>query len=259
MIDTPTLEPVAAYALWAEQYPPHAHNPLMLAEERALLGRLPPDLGAARMLDAGCGSGRYLLHARQRGAHQLVGVDLSAEMLARARGRGVGDRGARLGDRVPDSGRASNMLESATPGPRPLTPDPWLIRASLDAIPLRDAWADITICGLTLGHLPELHAPLAELRRVTRPGGTLLCSDFHPIGRELGWRREFSAAGQRYAVRHAWHSIDDWRCAAEQLKLENVAILEPRLDPADIPAGASFDPAALEVPVALVFELRVMS
>ena len=33
MIDTPTLEPAAAYALWAEDYPPYAHNPLMQAEE----------------------------------------------------------------------------------------------------------------------------------------------------------------------------------------------------------------------------------
>jgi malonyl-CoA O-methyltransferase len=30
------------------------------------------------------------------------------------------------------------------------------------------------------------------------------------------------------------------------------------LDPADIPAGAHFDPRALEVPVALVFELRCL-
>jgi len=33
-------------------------------------------------------------------------------------------------------------------------------------------------------------------------------------------------------------------------------VLEPRLDPADIPADAHFDPAALNVPVAIVFELR---
>src|SRR6476660_3704332 len=85
MNDTPTLEPAAAYALWADAYPPTAHNPLMQAEERAMLALLPGDLSGARILDAGCGSGRYLLHARRRGAQQLLGVDLSAEMLARAR------------------------------------------------------------------------------------------------------------------------------------------------------------------------------
>jgi malonyl-CoA O-methyltransferase len=76
---------VVAYALWADDYPPYAHNPLMQAEERAMSKLLPQDLRSLRVLDAGCGSGRYLIHARRRGARQIVGVDLSAEMLARAR------------------------------------------------------------------------------------------------------------------------------------------------------------------------------
>jgi malonyl-CoA O-methyltransferase len=245
MIDPPTLDPASAYALWAEQYPPHAHNPLMLTEERALLALLPPDLAAARVLDAGCGSGRYLIQARRRGARQLVGVDLSAEMLARAQAE-LRSENEKVSKAISASDRSQLSICNFQ-----------LVQASLDAIPLRDAWADITICGLTLGHLGDLRAPLAELRRVTRPGGTLLCSDFHPIGRELGWRREFNAAGRRYAVRHTWHSLDDWRRIAAEQNLEIVEVLEPHLDPADIPAGASFDPAALEVPVALVFALRV--
>jgi malonyl-CoA O-methyltransferase len=40
------------------------------------------------------------------------------------------------------------------------------------------------------------------------------------------------------------------------LGLRILHVLEPYLDPADIPAGARFDPAALNVPVALVLELR---
>jgi len=135
------------------------------------------------------------------------------------------------------------------------TPYSWLIQASLDAIPLRDRWADLTVCGLTIGHVERLDAALAELRRVTRPGGTILCSDFHPIGHALGWRREFSAGGQRYAVRHTPHLYGDWQRACAALGLRIVNMLEPYLDPADIPAGARFDPAALNVPVALVFEL----
>src|SRR5215216_5712504 len=84
MTDTPTLAPAAAYALWAASYPPHAHNPLMQAEERAMLALLPGDLRGRAVLDAGCGSGRYLAHVRARGARRVIRVDLSAEMLARA-------------------------------------------------------------------------------------------------------------------------------------------------------------------------------
>jgi malonyl-CoA O-methyltransferase len=234
MTDTPTLEPAAAYALWADDYPPYAHNPLMRAEERSLLALLPRNLAGLSVLDAGCGSGRYLLHTRRRGARRMIGVDLSAEMLARARSSEL----EVMSFELPDIHNSK------------------LIRASLDAIPIRSGWADLTICGLTLGHLQDLRPPLAELARVTRSGGRLLCSDFHPVGRELGWRREFSVSGQRYAVRHTWHLESDWRRAAGGLGLEVVRVLEPRLDPSDIPAGARFDPIALEVPAALVFELR---
>ena len=43
----PVLDPIAAYALWADDYPPYAHNPLMQAEERAVLALLPDDLRGA--------------------------------------------------------------------------------------------------------------------------------------------------------------------------------------------------------------------
>jgi malonyl-CoA O-methyltransferase len=130
-----------------------------------------------------------------------------------------------------------------------------LIEASLDHLPLADGWADLTICGLTIGHLEDLRGPLAELRRATRAGGTILISDFHPIGAALGWRREFRAGGARYAVRHTAHSLASWQQACADLGLAMISISEPQLDPADIPPGASFDPAALSVPVALVLEL----
>jgi malonyl-CoA O-methyltransferase len=236
MTDTPTLAPAAAYALWAASYPPHAHNPLMLAEERAMLALLPADLRGRRVLDAGCGSGRYLLHTLRRNARRVLGVDLSAEMLARARAE------LKIENEELKKPRSSANFQ--------------FFQASLDALPLRDRWADLTVCGLTIGHVERLDTALAELRRVTRPGGTILCSDFHPIGHALGWRREFSAGGQRYAVRHTPHLYSDWQHACATLGLRVLRVIEPYLDPADIPAGVRFDPAALNVPVALVFELQ---
>jgi len=117
MSETPILAPAAAYALWAASYPPHAHNPLMLAEERAMLALLPADLRGRAVLDAGCGSGRYLLHAHRRGARRVLGVDLSAEMLAQARGLGVGGWG---------------LVESLDPNSQPTTPNS-RARASISA------------------------------------------------------------------------------------------------------------------------------
>ncbi|HEX9371246.1 MAG TPA: methyltransferase domain-containing protein [Roseiflexaceae bacterium] len=241
MTELDTLDPIEAYALWAASYPPYAHNPLMQAEERAMLALLPADLSGRFVLDAGCGSGRYLAHAWRRGARRAIGVDLSAEMLARA----ASVEFEVLSSELIDTGNSKLKSQNSK-----------LIRGSLDAIPICGDWADLTICGLTLGHLEDLRAPLAELRRVTRRGGTLLVSDFHPIGHALGWRREFNVGDRRYAVRHTPHRPSHWQGACRDMGLRIVRVMEPFLDPADIPAGARFDPSALRVPVALVFELR---
>src|SRR6185312_10627126 len=197
------LEPRDAYALWAASYPPHAHNPVMRAEERAMLALMPTGLHGQSVLDAGCGSGRYMLHALDRGAARVTGIDLSTEMLERA------DAELAAHDR-----------------------------------------------GLTIGHLDRLQPALAELRRVTRPGGSILCSDVHPVGHALGWQRDFKSGNGHYAVRHTPHFYSHWHAACASLRLEIARVLEPMLDPVDIPANAHFDPRALEIPVALVFELR---
>jgi len=215
--------------LWATSYPAHAHNPVMRAEERAMLGLMPDTLRGQAVLDAGCGSGRYMLHALRRGAARVTGVDLSPQMLERA------------------SAELGALHASATVA---------LVQGSLAALPLPDARADLTVCGLVVGHLDDLAQSLAELRRVTRPGGTLLCSDVHPIGHALGWRRDFKSGGQRYAVRHTQHLYSHWHAACAGLGLRIERVLEPMLDPVDIPADAHFDRMALEVPVALVFQLR---
>ncbi|MET3651284.1 class I SAM-dependent methyltransferase [Dyella japonica] len=225
---TPILDPAEAYALWAPSYPARAHNPVMLTEERAMLGLLPQDLSGRNVLDAGCGTGRYMRYAMQRGAARVAGVDLSRDMLLRAE--------AEL-----DAGRRRASIE--------------LMQGSLDDLPVTDAWADLTLCGLAVGHVEQLEPVLGELCRVTQPGGMVLCSDVHPIGHALGWLRDFKADGQRYAVRHTAHLYSHWHAACARVGLEIGSVLEPMLDPIDIPAGAHFDRAALDVPVALVFQL----
>lgn len=234
-MEVPTLEPDKAYALWAETYPARAHNPLMLTEERALLSLLPDNLCGCHVLDAGCGSGRYTLHAQLCGARRVIGVDFSFEMLCRAREEALPPQILRSEEQAPEVA---------------------LLQASVAALPVQNGWADVTLCALTLGHLPDLLRPLAELRRVTRPGGLVLCSDFHPVGDTLGWKRNFKANGQRYAIRYTAHTLDAWQAACRTVGLTIERVLEPYLDPTDVPQGAQFEPSALQVPIALALRLR---
>jgi malonyl-CoA O-methyltransferase len=170
-----------------------------------------------------------MLHALRRGAARVIGVDLSPQMLARA-------------------GTELAALRTAA--------DIDLVQGSLAALPVPDARANLTISGLLVSHLDKLPQALAELCRVTRPGGTLLCSDVHPIGHALGWLRDFKSGDRHYAVQHTQHLYSHWHAACAALGLRIEQVLEPMLDPADIPAEARFDRTALEVPVALVFRLR---
>ena len=219
MTEPRELDPVAGYALWAANYPPHSHNPFMLAEERAMLALLPQSLAGKSVLDVGCGSGRYLLHARERGA-TLCGVDRSEQMLALAHAQ-----------------------------------DLPVMQGSVTRVPVADAWADVVVCALTLGHVLDLKLALGELARVLKDSGTLLCSDFHPIADALGWKRTFSHDGARYAVRYTTHRYADWHAASRAAGLQIEELIEPLLDPADITADQHFDPRALSVPVAIVLRM----
>src|SRR5688500_12961511 len=71
-----------AYELWAPTYQPRPHNPLMQAEQSAML-ELWPDVSGRRALDLACGSGRYARILTERGAERVVALDFSTAMLQR--------------------------------------------------------------------------------------------------------------------------------------------------------------------------------
>ncbi len=200
-----TLNSVDAYALWAERYPAQAHNALMQAEQAAMLALL-PNLSGRVVLDLACGTGRYGLIAQAAGARRVLGLDNSAAMLQRA--------------------------EFAP-----------LVLATTERIPLASASVDVILCGLALGHLPQLTLTMQEIGRVLRPGGSALISDFHPFLALNGAQRTFQAQdGQTYAVEHYPHLYADYHQTSSDADLRIEAVREPVLD-----AGTS--------PVVLVLHL----
>ena len=104
--------------------------------------------GCKVAVDLGCGTGSVLEHLLKK-SEQVIGVDGSARMLELARRRFIGEE-SRLSLRIGD----------------------------LEHLPLRDGEADFVCINLVLHHLSNPKAVLGEVKRVLRPGGLFLLSDF---------------------------------------------------------------------------------
>jgi ubiquinone/menaquinone biosynthesis C-methylase UbiE len=108
---------------------------------RHLVGRAGPDLRGCLALDAGAGSGVAGDALRAAGA-RVVAVDLEVDM----------------------------VRHGLAAGPA--------LAADVTALPFRDSCFDLAVAAFVVNHLEHPVAGLVELRRITRPGGTVLVSVF---------------------------------------------------------------------------------
>jgi malonyl-CoA O-methyltransferase len=183
---------LAAYELWAATYTPTPHNPLMRAEQNAMLDHW-PDVEGARALDLACGSGRYTQLLVRDGADHVVSLDFSAAMLGQVTG----------GHRV---------------------------RASMMELPFAAAAFDIVMSGLALGHAPQLQPWMNEAARVLDLDGVLLYSDFHPAAADVGMVRSFRLDdSQTVTLPHVRYEVDEQRRAIEHAGLTIEAMHEVRV------------------------------
>ena len=104
-----------------------------------------------RVVDVGCGAGiDSLIAARMVGPDgQVVGVDMTPEMLARAR-------------RAADEAGAANVE---------------FRDGYMEALPVPDGWADVVISNGVLNLTPDKSKALGEMARVLTPRGRLQIGD----------------------------------------------------------------------------------
>jgi len=165
--------------------------------------RLAASRPAGAVLEVGCGDAVLLeriVRALPVRPARIVGLDLSAGRLARAR--------ERLAD-----GR-------------------WAC-ASADALPLASASFDLTICAEVLEHLLDPAAALRELARVTKRGGRVLVSV--PV---VGWSRwiEAKLSGRVRFLDEAEHVREF--CASPLPRCETIEWLESRMRGAGLEVAA---------------------
>jgi predicted TPR repeat methyltransferase len=162
----PTFTVADGYARWAPSYD-------------SVDDRLDLDLldASPLLVDLGCGTGRIGAWLRDRGARELVGVDVAREMLERAAARQV---------------YASTVL------------------APITSTGLASAAFDGATCCMVLDHVADLAGFFTEAHRLLRPGGWLAVVDFHPFFMMRGVPTHFADGDVQVAIENHVHALRDF-------------------------------------------------
>ncbi|HEV8717779.1 MAG TPA: methyltransferase domain-containing protein [Candidatus Binatia bacterium] len=147
------------------------------------LRSLVQDVDAERVLEVGCGTGRWLAEL-QPVTRQVYGIDLSLGMLQQARQR----------------------LQSLS-----------LICGHASRLPFPDAGFDLIFCVNAFHHFPQPRVFISEARRLLRPGGALAITGMDPhAGRDRWYLYDYFVGTQDTDLRRFSSSgtILDWMVAA---------------------------------------------
>ena len=210
-------EIATAYNDWAETYDAVQNQTRDLAAK--VLRQADLELEGRKLVEVGCGTGRNTIWLLER-ASQIVGLDFSEKMLARARSR-VDDPRVRF---VQHDVRTT-----------------W---------PLADASAEVVIAMLVLEHVDNLAPVFAEAARVLSVGGQFFLCELHPMRQLAGGQAQFSNSrtGERQLVDAFLHDVSDYVNTGLSSGLELQQMGERR----DEDAPANSQPRLLS----LLFKLR---
>jgi SAM-dependent methyltransferase len=216
---THRVDPRTGYDLWGSTYDT-TPNPVVTMDERitpALLDIAPGE----RVLDAGCGTGRYIPRLLAAGA-TVTGMDFSAGMLAVAR------------ERFPGIELVPGDLQAR-----------W---------PFGDASFDAVLCALVGEHLDDLGTVACEMARVLGPGGRAVFSVYHPAMSAAGKEAHFRRDGIEYRLGAVHHELEEYRAAFEGAGFTGIALSEHPGDDALVAANAGWE-RYLRFPMLVVFRM----
>jgi SAM-dependent methyltransferase len=197
-----TLPVRQGYGEWAGTY---EETVLDLMDIRLLDGlETVPWARIARAVDLACGTGRIGSWLKRAGVHEVHGVDFTAEMLDRARAKGVYDR---------------------------------LVLADLTATGLDGGRYDLVTEVLADEHLKDLGPLYREAARLAAPSGRFVIVGYHPHFLMMGVPTHFDRAPrQPVAIESHVHLFSSHVRAAHTAGLRLVEMSEGLVDEAWIAA-----------------------
>ena len=169
-----TVDVRSGYGEWVDSY----EDTVQDAMDIELLERLESVDWSGEVADLGCGTGRTGAWLAQRGVDAIDGVDLTPEMLARARERGV-----------------YRELAEADVGASGLAGDAY----------------DLVVTSLVDEHLADLRPLYAEAARIAKQGAAYVIVGYHPqFMMASGMPTHYdSASGEPVAIETHLHQLSD--------------------------------------------------
>ena len=178
---------VARFDAWAPAYEASALQEVFYARLHRKVLKLASAAGPTpgRIVDVGCGTGRLLRTAAAEfpDAH-LIGVDISAGMLAQAQAQARARARAQTETRAEAQTEAQTEAPAHTPAqatPPPPPPPSAFIQADSAALPFAPATFDLATCTACSHHWPEPATALTELRRVLTADGLLVLAHLQGV------------------------------------------------------------------------------
>lgn len=139
--------------------------------------------GPGKVLDVGCGEGRFCRMLRAEG-REVVGLDPTVALIAEARARDPGGV---------------------------------YVQGEAERLPFEDGAFALVVSYLSLIDIPDIRTAIPEMARVLSPGGVLLAANLNgyaTAGMELGWVHGADGKARHYAFDRygeEWSAWTAWR------------------------------------------------
>lgn len=189
----------SGYKIWSKIY--DTEENILIEIEEPIVKKLLEKYPTGKVVDLGCGTGRYSLYLDSHG-HSVTGIDISKDMINVARSKNK---------RVK------------------------FLQGDMRKLPFNDNEFDFAISGLAIHYVKNLEETIKEYSRVLKPGGKLIISSIHPWMVALGVHAEF------HDMKSGWGFIRDsilWHSsyieAFNKASLQIVHCYEPKIESSHI-------------------------